>query len=164
MPGAGEMQSRDFSRWFGSPSWEDSFLYRSFVRLSCQDGKLRLGSYMRMNQGLLVLTIVSCVLLSRFFVRNWFINLAVAAVLLSRGRLIAANGYISGQSIIMCLMTLWMCGVFHWLRSGSRTMLIFVGVVPFLLMGIDMSLTPLGFAIPLVSPSSSSCAAGICHR
>ncbi len=131
------------------PSWENSLIYESFFRFSCIDGEFRISSYVRMNQGLLVLTIVCCVLISRFFARSWIINLSVAALLLSRGRLIAANGFISGQGLMTCLMTLWMCGVFHWLRSGSRLLLVFIALLPFLLMAVDLSLTAIGFVLPL---------------
>lgn len=131
------------------PSWENSLLYESFFRLSCINGEFRISSYIRMNQGLLVFTIATCVLISRFFARSWLINLAVAALLLSRGRLIAANGLISGQGVMTCLITVWMCGVFHCLRSGSMVMGLFVTLFPFFLMSFDASLVAMGSALPV---------------
>ena len=62
------------------PDWSDSFLFNFYVSLSCDNGYLNTNSYVRMNQGLLIISIIMCVLLTRFFARNWLLCLTTAAL------------------------------------------------------------------------------------
>lgn len=131
------------------PSWQNSPVYHYFVQLSCRDGYFSQDSYVRMNQGLLVLTILFCILICRMYCRSWVMFLAVAALLLSRGRYIAANGTISGQMLTSLLVTLWCLTLFHYLRTGSR--LGFLGQVCALLvlLWVEVSLWPIAWAFAL---------------
>ena len=99
------------------PDWAESRLYGFYLSLSCDGGQLNVPSYIRMNQGLLILCVVLCVIITRCFARDWLLCLSTAAILLSRGRLMTANGDISGQNLVMSLMTFWFCALCHWLRS-----------------------------------------------
>ncbi|SMF13547.1 hypothetical protein [Pseudobacteriovorax antillogorgiicola] len=129
--------------------WADSHLYRLFLMASCESGLLNVRSYVRMNQGLLVLCVVLCVFISRFFTKSWLLCITTAAVLMSRGRLISANGDISGQAMMTALVTLWVAVACHWLRSGSRWSRNFVLVFPLALTWVDFSLGFIGMAVVL---------------
>lgn len=122
------------------PDWSDSFLFNFYVSLSCDNGYLNTNSYVRMNQGLLIISIIMCVLLTRFFARNWLLCLTTAALLMSRGRLITTNGDVSGQSLLMVVLTLWFCLMCHWIRSGSAITRVITICFPMFLATIDFSL------------------------
>ncbi|NRA67346.1 MAG: hypothetical protein HRU19_22875 [Pseudobacteriovorax sp.] len=108
-------------------SWTYSWIYHLQIKLSCDNESFRSSSYIRLNQGLLVITIVSCIIVSRFFTKYWTISLLIAVLLLSRGRLIAANGDFSGWALLTTFTTIWLTGICHWVRSGSKT--IFYGLL-----------------------------------
>lgn len=122
------------------PDWADSILYQYFLGLSCDGGVLNTASYVRMNQGLLIICVILCVIITRFFARDWILSLSTAAILLSRGRLITANGDISGQSLVMTLLTLWFCVLCHWLRSGSTLTMLLSICLPMVITTVDFSM------------------------
>ncbi|WP_141732544.1 hypothetical protein [Oligoflexus tunisiensis] len=131
------------------PGWADSRVYQKLVLASCRNGVLHEASFVRYNQGLLIACLVACVLLTRVMARSWIVGLIVAVALLSRGRLIAANGQISGDALIAVGLALWAMCLGHWLRSGSWWVYLASYVVVAVLMTLDPGTALLGFAPPL---------------
>lgn len=125
------------------PTWSSSWLFRVYLNMSCRNGTVSPDSYIRMNQGVLVLTILCCILICRIFCRSWLICLAVAAILLSRGRLIAANETMSGQMLSTLLVTFWLLTAFHWLRTGAKSAAILQWAALLLLLSFEVSLWPI---------------------
>ncbi len=111
------------SRATARPSWGSSLLYRNLLKQSCRNGIFSEGSFIRYNQGLLVISILACMVLARITTRSWVLALIVGLALLSRGRLIASSGQISGDHLIMFGISMWAMFVGHWIRSGSRIIL-----------------------------------------
>lgn len=101
------------------PGWADAVIYQNLVLASCRNGVFHDAGFVRYNQGLLIACLVFCVLLSRLMARSWVVGLIVAVALLSRGRLISANGQISGDALIAVGLAIWALFMGHWLRSGS---------------------------------------------
>jgi hypothetical protein len=132
------------------PGWADARLYQVLVLASCRNGVFHEAGFVRYNQGLLIACLVFCVLLTRVMARSWVVGLIVAVALLSRGRLIAANGQISGDAMIAVGFAFWAMCIGHWLRSGSWWVyLVSYGVVA-ALMTLDPGAALIGFAPPLV--------------
>lgn len=132
------------------PGWADARLYQILVLASCRNGVFHEAGFVRYNQGLLIACLVFCVLLTRVMARSWVVGLIVAVALLSRGRLIAANGQISGDAMIAVGFAFWAMCIGHWLRSGSWwVFLVSYGVVA-ALMTLDPGAALIGFAPPLV--------------
>lgn len=127
-------------------TWPQSWLYQWFLHLSCDTGQFSAETYVRMNQGLLILIILTCVFIARLFCGSWLVCLSVAAMLLSRGRLIAANGDISGQMLITAFATLWVLNLGHWLRTGTRRSLLLSWLPLAALLSLETSLWPIAFA------------------
>lgn len=100
-------------------SWQTSILYRFYLSLSCKNGQFSIQTYLRNNQTLLLSTIFFCLLIVRIFCRSWLFLLIVAAILLSRGRLISSIELLSGFNLSMFLISFWALSLFHFLRSGS---------------------------------------------
>ena len=107
----------------GRPGWGSSLLYRIMLKQSCRTGTFSEGSFIRYNQGFLVLTVLACMIVARIVTRSWVIALLVGLALISRGRLIASSGQISGDHMIMFGVSLWAMFMAHWIRSGSRLIL-----------------------------------------
>ncbi|RZA19683.1 MAG: hypothetical protein EOP10_19240 [Proteobacteria bacterium] len=131
------------------PGWGNSLLYQAMLSESCRNGVFSEGSFVRYNQGLLLLSIISCMILARITTRSWIIALVVGLALMSRGRLIASSGQISGDHLIMFGVTLWAVFIGHWIRSGSRIILgaIFFSLV--WLIDLELSFLPL-ILVPLI--------------
>ncbi|HYX36544.1 MAG TPA: hypothetical protein VE954_25835 [Oligoflexus sp.] len=132
------------------PGWADARLYQSLVLASCRNGVFHDAGFVRYNQGLLISCLVFCVLLTRVMARSWVVGLIVAVALLSRGRLIAANGQISGDALIAVGFALWVMCLGHWLRSGSWWVYLGSYGVIAALMTLEPGTALLGFAPPLV--------------
>ncbi|MFW7377366.1 MAG: hypothetical protein ACOH5I_00995 [Oligoflexus sp.] len=130
-------------------TWPKSHLYQAFFQLSCRHNRISADSYIRMNQGVLVLIVLSCVLICRMYCRSWLMCLAVAALLLSRGRFIAANGTMSGQMLTTLAASLWLLSLFHWLRTASYGASLVQAVLLFALLSIETSLWPMAWAVPI---------------
>lgn len=106
------------------PGWAHAWSYHSIMQLSCRNGIFSVGSFVRYNQGLLIMTVLILVLLTRVLARSWIIGLIMAVALLSRGRLIAALGQVGGDQLIGFGLAVWGLTLAHWLRSGSRAVLV----------------------------------------
>ncbi len=132
------------------PGWADSSLYQSLLLASCRNGVFHDAGFVRYNQGLLIACVVFCVLLTRVMARSWVVGLIVAVALLSRGRLIAANGQISGDAMIAVGFALWVMCLGHWLRSGSFRVYLASYAVVAALMTLDPGAALIGLAPPLV--------------
>jgi hypothetical protein len=132
------------------PGWADARLYQNLVLASCRNGVFHDAGFVRYNQGLLIACVVFCVLLTRVMARSWVVGLIVAVALLSRGRLIAANGQIAGDAMIALGFALWAMCLAHWLRSGSWWVYLGSYAVLALLMTLDPGTALIGFAPPLV--------------
>lgn len=131
------------------PGWGNSFLYRMMLLQSCRGGSFSESAFVRFNQGFLVLTILSCMILARITTRSWVLALFVGLALLSRGRLIASSGQISGDHLIMFGISMWAMFVVHWIRSGSRIILGAMFVALLWLIDLELSFVLLAL-VPLV--------------
>lgn len=132
------------------PGWADSRLYQSLLLASCRNGVFHDAGFVRYNQGLLIACLVFCVLLTRVMARSWVVGLIVAVALLSRGRLIAANGQISGDAMLAVGFALWAMCIGHWLRSGSWWVYLGSYGVVAALMTLDPGAALIGLVPPLV--------------
>jgi hypothetical protein len=132
------------------PGWADARLYQNLVLASCRNGVFHEAGFVRYNQGLLIACLVFCVLLTRVMARSWVVGLIVAVALLSRGRLIAANGQISGDAMLAVGFALWAMCIGHWLRSGSWWVYLGSYAVVAALMTLEPGTALIGFAPPLV--------------
>lgn len=132
----------------GLSSWQNSILYRQYMALSCKNGFFSSQTYMRNNQTLLLLIIFICILIVRLFCRSWQFVFIVAAVLLSRGRLMSVNEHLSGINLMMFFCSLWALCLFHFLRSGSLLSFVLSLVVICLLVELE----PVSFALFFVLP------------
>lgn len=131
------------------PGWGNSFLYHKLLQESCRGGVFSEGSFVRYNQGLLVLSVIACMILARITTRSWIVALVVGLALLSRGRLIASSGQISGDHLIMFGVTVWAMFLGHWIRSGSRVILIAVFASLAALVELELSFILLAF-VPII--------------
>jgi hypothetical protein len=78
----------------------------------------------KLNQWLLVGTVIMGMMMTRFITSSWTVSLIVAAMLFSRGRLLADIGDVSTDGPVMFLVTVWLaCGA-HYLRTGAAASLI----------------------------------------
>ncbi|MBC7662134.1 MAG: hypothetical protein H7249_20755 [Chitinophagaceae bacterium] len=107
----------------GRPGWGSSLMYRLMLKQSCRTGVFSEGSFVRYNQGFLVVTVIACMIFARIVTRSWVIALIVGLALFSRGRLIASSGLISGDHLLMFGVSVWAMFMAHWIRSGSRLIL-----------------------------------------
>lgn len=117
--------SQQKSITLGRPGWMDSLPYKEMIAMSCRGDYFSERSFVRYNQGLLLIAIVCCMLVTRIVTRSWVLGLFVGMALMSRGRLITLNGEISGDRLIMAGIAVWTLCAAHWLRSGSRLVLAF---------------------------------------
>lgn len=85
-------------------------------KLDQGDGK----AFVRLNQTLLGATILSAVLLARFATSSWMLSLIVAAMLFSRGMLLADLGAITSSYVMMFLLMFTATCFSHFFRTGSR--------------------------------------------
>ncbi len=108
--------------------------------LLCKLEQFDSKAFVRMNQLLFCASILAAVMLTRFITSNWMLSLVVAAMLFSRGMLLAGIGSVSTSYIIMFLFMAGFACFAHFFRSGSKIMAL-LGTVSFsLLMLFDRSL------------------------
>ena len=108
--------------------------------LLCKLEQFDSKAFVRMNQLLFCASILAAVMLTRFITSNWMLSLVVAAMLFSRGMLLADIGSVSTSYIVMFLFMAGFACFAHFFRSGSKTMALF-GTISFsLLMLVDRSL------------------------
>ena len=132
-----------------SYGWQSSPIFRTYLSLACNHGRFSVEAMVRLNQGCLIVTIFLCVLLCRVFCRSWVMTLMVAAILLSRGRLIAMSGDLSATSMSMAVTTLWVVSLGHWLRTSSKYSYVFGWLTLLLLIHLQPAFWPASFAIAL---------------
>lgn len=123
----------------GRPGWMDSLAYKKMIGMSCRGGFFSETSFIRYNQGLLLITVVCCMLFTRIVTRSWLLGLLVGMALMSRGRLITLNGEISGDRLIMVGLAVWTLSLAHWLRSGSRIVLALQFLAVLWLISLELS-------------------------
>lgn len=131
------------------PGPGNSILYQTMLNFSCRGSSFSESSFVRYNQGLLVLTVLACMILARITTRSWIVALFVGLALLSRGRLIASSGQISGDHLIMVGVATWAMFIGHWIRSGSRLILAMIFASLIWLCELEPSFFTLAF-IPLI--------------
>ncbi|MBC7532010.1 MAG: hypothetical protein H7318_10560 [Oligoflexus sp.] len=136
----------------GRPNWGNSLLYRNMLKQACRSGVFSEGSFVRYNQGFLIITVLACMIFARIVTRSWIIALLVGLALFSRGRLIASSGQISGDHMIMFGLSLWAMFMAHWIRSGSRIILACIFLSVLWLMELEfgfvfLALVPLIYAL-----------------
>lgn len=132
------------------PGWADAWIYQGLVLASCRNGVFHDAGFVRYNQGLLIASLMLCVLLTRIIGRSWIVGLVVAVALLSRGRLISSNGQISGDALLGLGLSAWAMLIAHWLRSGSIWILLLSYVMVGALMSLEPSFVFIGLAPPLL--------------
>ena len=142
-------------RWRGDPeslisAWLTSPGLIWATRLACPLGLLGDRQVLRLNQWLLVATVLLATLMSRFLTSSWTVSLIVAGMLMSSGGLLADLGRVSADWLLTFSVTLWMTCLAHYLRSGSIATL--AGAILALVMGslFDRSLVVLSLAMPVV--------------
>lgn len=120
--------------------------------LLCQFDQLDSKTFVRLNQFLFCASILAAVMLTRFVTSSWMLSLIVAAMLFSRGMLLAEIGSVSQSYLIMFLLMSAFACFAHFFRSGSRWILILGAGLFSLLCLVDRSLwflnlLPLGMLI-----------------
>jgi|GEM_PF-6821480 hypothetical protein len=131
------------------PGWADAWSYQTMLELSCRGGSFSESGFIRYNQGLLIATLLGCALLARILARSWIVSAIVAVALLSRGRLIAANGHIAAEHLIMLGIAWWGVSLAHWVRSGSHWALSLHVLALLWLLPLEPSFAFLSLALPL---------------
>lgn len=143
----------------GPSHWSTSAMLPIYLKQSCEGERFKPDVFIRLNQGLLITSILAAVFLSRLFSRYWTLSLLIALMLLSRGRLLALNELISWQLFLMSIASFWLTLVYHWLRTASYKNLGFLIALSFFLPIFDtrMLVFPLAlvfgfFTIALTRP------------
>ncbi len=108
--------------------------------LLCKLGQIDSKAFVRMNQLLFCASILAAVMLTRFITSSWMLSLVVAAMLFSRGMLLADIGRVSTSYIIMFLFMSGFACFAHFFRSGSKIVAIAGTIFFALLMLVDRSL------------------------
>lgn len=141
---AGKMPERLIRAWLISPGlvW--------FTDMKCRNGMLSDHDALRINQGLLIGTVLLAALMSRFLTSSWTVALIVAGMLMSRGGLLAHLGRVSADWLLTFCLTLWMTCLTHYLRSGSLAAM--CGAVFAVIFGslFDRALIALSLSMPVV--------------
>lgn len=138
------------SRPAGLSTWQSSWIYRLYAKLSCSKGVFSAERYIKHNQVLLVTMVTFCIFISRLFCRSWLFCLIVAAVLLSRGRLLSEIENISGLGLTTTIFTIWVFTMFHWLKTASRLMYGISWLVLLALIELESSLSILLLGVPSI--------------
>ena len=132
----------------GISTWQNSWIYRLYAKLSCSKGSFSPERYIKHNQVLLVTMVTFCIFISRLFCRSWLFCLIVAAVLLSRGRLLTEIENISGLGLTTTIFTIWAFTMFHWLKTASFYMYAISWLVLLALVELESSLATLLLGVP----------------
>jgi hypothetical protein len=88
--------------------------------LLCRFDQVDAKAFVRVNQFLFCATILCAVMLARFVTSSWMLALIVAAMLFSRGMLLADIGAVSSAYMLMFLLMLAAAAFAHFFRTGSR--------------------------------------------
>lgn len=89
-------------------------------QLLCRYDQVDAKAFVRVNQFLFCATILCAVMLTRFATSSWMLALIVAAMLFSRGTLLADIGGVSPSYVIMFLLMFAASCYAHFFRTGSR--------------------------------------------
>ena len=114
--------------------------YTAAGLLLCKLEQIDSKAFVRMNQLLFCASILAAVMLTRFMTSSWMLSLVVAAMLFSRGMLLADIGSVSTSYIIMFLFMAGFASFAHFFRSGSKTMALSGTIAFSLLTLVDRSL------------------------
>lgn len=109
-------------------SWLTSVGYALEGLFLCREDWLEDRPVARLNQWVFVGTIILSALMVRSVTSNWTVGLVVAAMLLSRGRLLADLGFVSLDGAMALLVTAWLAAGAHFLRTGATISLAAMGV------------------------------------
>jgi len=134
----------------GLSTWQSSWIYGLYAKLSCSKGSFSPERYIKHNQVLLVIMVTFCILISRLFCRSWLFCLIVAAVLLSRGRLLSEIENISGLGLTTTVFTIWAFTMFHWIKTASLYMYVISWLVLLALIELESSLAILLLGVPSI--------------
>ena len=117
--------------------------------LACKEKGIDGQKIREWNQWAVVATAWVLVLLARILSKSWLFALMTGAVVLSRGAFIGRAGLIGFESILAFLFASSMLALAHFLRSGSRKMLILFGLAGLLggLFDPVFLLLPFGFGV-----------------
>lgn len=122
--------------------------YAALSLLSCQldlpEGRVAA----KVNQWLFVATVLMATLMTRFLTSSWTISLITAAMLLSRGRLLAEIGTASVDFPVMLGVTTWLACMAHFLRTGAALSLALAAVASLAGAAFDRSLIVLPLVVP----------------
>lgn len=116
--------------------------------VSCRAGLTDVHQFARFNQWMLAATVIAAALLTRFITSSWTVSLIVAAMLLSRGRLLADLGRVSSDSIVFFCVTAFFSCLGHYIRTGSRITLTAAAAVIIVCSLVERA----GLALALVMP------------
>ena len=118
--------------------------------LLCREDWLQDRSMSRLNQWLFIGAVIAAALMTRFIASNWTIAPIVAAMLLSRGRLLADLGTISADGAIATVLMFWLATTAHFLRTGATASLIAMALAVACGVAYDRSLVALTLVPPLM--------------
>src|SRR5205085_2619844 len=97
--------------WLASPG------YVGLAYTACHSDLTEERHWIKLNQWILAATVLMATLMARFITSSWTIALTVAAMLMSRGRLLADIGSVSTDYPVMLLVTTWLACCAHYLRT-----------------------------------------------
>jgi hypothetical protein len=125
------------SAWLASPA------FAGWTLAVCESEPLDPRLLVRMNQWVFAATVLAAALMARFVAGSWILSLIVAAMLLSRGRLLTDIGTVSPDNLAMLTVTAFLATAAHFVRTGSR--LSFAALLALCVLGalVDRSLLAL---------------------
>ncbi len=103
----------------------------------------------KVNQWLFVATVLMATMMTRFLTSSWTISLITAAMLLSRGRLLAEIGTASVDFPLMLCVTTWLAAVFHFIRTGAALSLVASVIAALIAASFDRSMVALSLVVPM---------------
>ncbi len=103
----------------------------------------------KLNQWLFVATVLMATLMTRFLTSSWTISLITAAMLLSRGRLLAEIGTASVDFPLMFCVTTWLAAVSHFIRTGAALSLAGAVIASLIAASFDRSMIALTLVVPV---------------
>ncbi len=124
-------------------AWLTSVGYSVEGLFLCRQDWLEDRPVARLNQWVFSVTVLLAALMTRFVTSNWTVALAVGAMLLSRGRLLADLGAISTDGVMALLVTGWLAAGAHFLRTGATASLVGMGLSVAVLSFYDRSMAVL---------------------
>jgi hypothetical protein len=129
-----------------APKWSPAWAW--LLEKSCPDGRALDSHVTRLNQMLFGVTVLLAAFLTRFLASSWTLAAIVAAMLMSRGSLLAQLGQIGTDALVMCVIGIWSAASAHFLRSGSTAMLVASLMCAVVGALIDWTLAVLALALP----------------